>query len=288
MAFTALPGSPHAVPCLPDLLGQSELRFETHAVDVKEASIVVIHGFWRLVSHYQEWNTVFRKPTQNLDGDVGGARYQELTKMLESAKLRLEDSHVLQGNHGLLFELILLHLNISLDDVQHFAGLEGLSEAQRVYPTLQGWLKTPKSRQALWHAGQILRIAETMPQKSIRDLAAVAVYQATLTIWANGVLRRSTEDVRKSSVQIEPPVIPSDVIILNTTEDSRVRRFVALNRGVPALTFGNSSHQVPITDIKRMVECVLHLLRTNHGGTPGEEPPLLENLMQLMTSFASV
>ena len=68
-------------------------------------------------------------------------------------------------------------------------------EARRVYPALVQWTKTHKARQALWHAGQVIRSARNLRQGLICDFAAIAVYQASLAFWCYGIITRATEQV---------------------------------------------------------------------------------------------
>ena len=105
--------------------------------------------------------SVIGKPsTQTNNSLILSSRHQDLTKMLDD--FRISSSSIAQNGHTnvvIVLELMLTHLNASLEDMQLFAGIEGQEEARRAYPALQEWVTTNSAREALWHAGQVLRAA---------------------------------------------------------------------------------------------------------------------------------
>jgi len=195
---------------------------------------------------------------------------------------------MLEGVQGMTLELILLHHNVPLGDIQLFAGLEGVAEAKRVYSALQSWFNTSMSRQAIWHAGQILRLAETLPQQRVRDFTAVMIYQASLILWAYGIMLRSqrsdtllqSEEMTRSNSQ--------QVITLNSPESPEVRRFIALNRGIPSILDHSSTKMITVADVKDSIGVSLRIMQDNHKGAMGRVPPLVDNLMELMKLLGTV
>lgn len=80
-------------------------------------------------------------------------------------------------------------LYVSPDEVQKFAGKSGEEEARRVTASLEEhWVNTPEARYAAWHAGQVFLNARRLPPASLRGFNAIAVYLASLTLWAYGLL----------------------------------------------------------------------------------------------------
>ncbi len=90
-------------------------------------------------------------------------------------------------------ELMHMHLNAPLQEIQLFAGIEGPEEAQRAYPILREWTKSWLSVKT----GTLARRTNTcVPQKPCPKLYlcnfnAVATYHAGLVLWAYGVLKRA-------------------------------------------------------------------------------------------------
>lgn len=101
----------------------------------------------------------------------------------------------------LLAEFLQMHLHASLDDMQRFAGKYGEAEARRACASLLvnenndddpkscSWPATRAARAAVWHAGQVLRAARSVPPYQLRGADAIAVYYAALTLWVWAVLR---------------------------------------------------------------------------------------------------
>lgn len=102
-----------------------------------------------------------------------------------------------------------MHLHASLDDMQRFAGKYGEAEARRACASLllvnnnnnnnndpdgcsSSWPTTRSARAAVWHAGQVLRAARSVPPYQLRGADAIAVYYAALTLWVWAVLRERT------------------------------------------------------------------------------------------------
>lgn len=185
---------------------------------------------------------------------------------------------------NLYLELLSMHLHMSLEEVHLFAGVEGHEEAKRVYPSLREWVKTPGARQAVWHAGQLIRNAKEIP--GLRDFAAVAVYQAGLAFWCYGVISNASASIGQGQSQglnqgmgdMQEPVV-----LLNEPGSTTAQRFIALNRGRPALASGNGEHRsnALLSDPGSVMVALMDLLKASHKSR-SSRPPLVENLLELM------
>jgi len=210
------------------------------------------------------------------------SRYQELLQTLKY--LRLSCDGLANQNGSLLavvFEIIFMHLHMSMENMQLFAGLEGQQESQRVYPSLRDWATTPSSRQAIWHAGQLIRIARASPNAAVRDFYAVAVYHASLAFWTYGLIsgvenRHLTGDKDNSN----------PTVWLDAAESIDTQRFTGLQRGSPAIHCAETAdlHTIPayIDRPSAVMSVVIGILRQNHDTMMEPRPPLVENLIQLM------
>ncbi|ORY19318.1 major facilitator superfamily domain-containing protein [Clohesyomyces aquaticus] len=157
------------------------------------ASIAFLHMIWGMVWEYRQMATLGARSQSQVylnNSLVMSTRHQELTKLLDDFRV---SSSVAQGSNSavdIFLELMLVHLNAPLEELQLFAGIEGQEEARRVYPALRDWVLTPPAREAMWHAGQVLRAARGLHKGLLRNFNAIAVYHAGLIFWGYGFLKR--------------------------------------------------------------------------------------------------
>jgi hypothetical protein len=174
-------------------------------------------------------------------------------------------------------EIMLVHLNAPLDDIQLFAGIEGQEEARNAYVGLRDWAKTPSARQALWHAGQILRAAEVLPKALLSNFNAIAVYHAGLILWVYGFLKRS--------ITAEQGAVDT-AVILNGDDLLSARKFITLDRGIPAIKSSGSQNPTQLSDVCGVMGSLTQLLRAHHDASE-PSPPLVGNLVQLLEGLRS-
>ena len=252
-----------------DILGTKEIY-----VDQRQASMAVLGAAWRMIWEYRQLDSSMKDITNQWSNGnlLMSSRHSELTKLLQCFRISsVEDAKV-----TLILELLLMHLHMSLDDVQLFAGVEGEEEARRVYPSLVQWTKTHTARQALWHAGQVVRAARNLRQGLVCDFAAIAVYQASLAFWSYGIITRATEP---------GPLLNNSVTAwLDGGDDHGVQRWIINGKGNAAI---RSLTGKPPSDAPAMVgnpdEIVWSLvmaMRRNHN--EARSPPLVDNLINIM------
>lgn len=201
----------------------------------------------------------------------------------------------------IIHEHLLLNVHVSFEELSLFAGKEGGQDARRVLPLLKKWAESRDSRQAVWHAGQILREATALAPEALRDFHAIALYHAGLTLWAYGILsiemnrlplRRSRS--YSNSVTAVPP--PQEVIYLDGLESAEMHKFISLSRATPVIqqwSFASADknpdsrdNKDPITldNPKAVMEIVINVLQGNYEGKL--VPPLVENLTHLMQDLS--
>ena len=262
---------PSLVDCIQDL---DIIATQDLCVDQRQASMAVLGAAWRMIWEYRQLDSSMKDVNNQWSNGnlLMSSRHTELTKLLQCFRVSsVEDAKV-----TLILELLLMHLHMSLDDVQLFAGVEGEEEARRVYPTLVQWTRTGTARQALWHAGQVVRAARNLRQGLICDFAAIAVYQASLAFWSYGIITRATET---------GPMLNTGINAwLDGSDDQGVQRWIINGKGNAAIR----SHigKAP-SDISALVgnpdEVVLSLvmaMRANHNES--RSPPLVDNLINIM------
>ncbi|KAK4565975.1 hypothetical protein LTR86_003824 [Recurvomyces mirabilis] len=262
---------PSLVDCLQDL---DILAIKDIYVDQRQASMALLGAAWRMIWEYRQLDSSMKDYTSQWCNSnlLMASRHAELTKLLQCFRVSsVEDAKV-----TLILELLLMHLHMSLDDVHLFAGVEGEEEARRVYPSLVQWTRTNTARQALWHAGQVIRAARNLRQGLICDFAAIAVYQASLAFWSYGIITRSTE----------PGAMLNNSVTawLDAPDDSGVQRWIINGKGSAAIRtwVGNppSEGYALVGGPDEVVSAAVQVMRRNHYET--RSPPLIDNLINMM------
>jgi len=195
-------------------------------------------------------------------------------------------------------EFLMISLHVSLEDVQTFSGKSGEDEARKVFPHIRDWTQRPESRDAVWHAGQVLRIARQFEKTRLRDFYAVAVYHSTLTLFVYGVVTSNV--ARKSGMQT--PAFPSTPrmndpysmqastshMILVDGDDARAAKaFTLLGERTPGIQ-SLSSSCVPLSDSKALMSAAEGVLKNNFPLSRNGLPPLVENLANLMNELGKL
>ena len=255
---------PSATECLLDL---------EHLTQHDYANSTYLYLMWGPIWEYRQMCALTsRSQSLSTNSLILSSRYQELTKQLEDFRL---STPPMTKSVEITLEMLLVHLNAPLDDIQLFAGIEGQEEARSAYPGLRDWAKTPSARQALWHAGQILRAAEVLPKALLSNFNAIAVYHAGLILWVYGFLRRSV-----TTEQIDTAVV------LNGDDSLSARKFITLDRGIPAIKNSGSQHPTHLSDVCGVMDGLTQLLRAHHDASE-PSPPLVGNLVQLLEGLRS-
>ena len=235
--------------------------------------ITYLYMMWGMVWEYCQMSALVvkahSKATHSL---ILSSRHQELTKELEDFRV---NSPPLSKSVEIILELMLMHLNAPLEDIQLFAGLEGQEEVRGAYPMLREWSKSVSARQALWHAGQILRVAEGLPKTLVCNFNAIAIYHAGLILWGYGFLKRSIP------TGIPPTELVQSTIVLNSNDALGARRFTTLDRGIPCIKSPGTQNNVQLNNVFGVMDGLIHLLQTPHGSVE-VCPPLVGNLIQLL------
>jgi hypothetical protein len=267
----------------PSLLTGLPAHFDPHF-----SSIILFHGFWGMIWDYTQHYSMFGG-NGHLDAYTT-LRHQHICQLLQRSRMSMSEWNLPPSPEAaLLLDLLLMYLHVSLDDVQLFAGKEDQDEARRVLPGLQQWILTSNSRQAIWHAGQVLRAAKSFRPRHLRDFYAIAVYHASLVLWTYGVISRSklprNED--GSVMPSNPAGTPN--IFLDGLETPELQRFVALGRGNPLISCsptpgGDPGEVVALANPEASMNVMLSTLRKNFWDQDDAEatPPLVDNLMQLL------
>ncbi|KAI0540028.1 hypothetical protein GGR58DRAFT_512041 [Xylaria digitata] len=273
-------------PCLGDLLRDVNLLAANYRrLDTQYSISIYLHAFWNLVFEWRQLSAVHRSnPFQNSyqasPNLILNSRHQELCKALSSFQLVIADRHAsFSAQEALLLNLVLMNLHVSLDDLQLFAGKEGEDQARRVYPILQQWSESTEARQALWHAGQVLRQAKMFPSGHLKQFYAVGVHHAALALWTYGVVTRAMRN--PSSINIS-----QEVVYIDGLESTEVQRFIEFGQGRPTIRVtrcdDGQAIESALEDPHMCMEIAQEVLRMNFNTGQEVLPPMVENLCILI------
>lgn len=228
-----------------------------------------------------------------------------------------QQHQLLQLQHRMRLELVLMHLHAPFEDVQVFAGLEGAESSRAAYPAVLEWVATAAAgtgeataaRRAVCHAGQIVRFASAVGRGMLQGPGALMVYQGALVLWVYALLAGSRAEekavattgkrkgkakagnggagggVRSGEVVVPPP----DAVWLDGEDDLALQRYTHFGVGTPCLRGstaakgGESAVPTSLSDPEGVLGAVIGLLRDNYEGLP--KPTLVERLLQLMEAL---
>ncbi|KAE8379289.1 hypothetical protein BDV26DRAFT_291456 [Aspergillus bertholletiae] len=250
--------------------------------DASISCLCILCAMWGMVWEYRQFSILLAAQSRYWDnGILMVSRYQELVKMLRYFHMGYKNESKLHLN------FILMHMHMSLEDVQLLATLEDPKKTSEFPPSIYSWSKTKECRQALWHAGQVIGELKSLPSQRLRDFMAVALYHASLALWAYGMaISHATEgDAMSQSNPLSKDM--ENIIWLDGDDTDSVYRYIALERGIPTL-HGVQPHipSASLADPGAILELVLQIMHKNHYGE--REPPLVENLVHLIEKLRDV
>ncbi len=286
------------IPKMLDALHDTALLDVLHDhIDISLCSITLLHGFWGQIWPFQEASK-FHLSGQRDQGSATHrllltALHRELYQGIENFAAKLSDLIRQPSGIVIIVELFMMTLHVSPDELQRFAGKSGEDEASRAAVNLQKWIQTPEARKAAWHAGQVLRSAKAMPPAELRDFYAIAVYFASLTLWAYGLIS-SSPDLVNSYGQMPPKTQEerenSVHVSLDGLENRETRAFIASGQGIPGLSYPYAHGEMifePLDNPNMVLKIACEIYRNNFPALQEPLPPLVENLGHLMRDLGS-
>ncbi|THY69553.1 hypothetical protein D6C86_02421 [Aureobasidium pullulans] len=272
-------------------------------IDLEFSVNIALSMFWKVIWDARQLQAATRPYAgRSVTASLTSGHWQhELSQTLRNFCMIVGEAQALSPGANLLHEYLHLNIYVSFDELSLFAGKEGHREARRVYASLKQWADSRDARQALWHAGQVVREATTFAPGTLFGFYAVALYHAGLTLWAYGLLTNGVRRMHGQSVgpgsssnhQI-PSVDPNGVVFLDGIESGDTQKFVALNRATPVIhrrdtASGNAiSDTVVYLDDPQVVMATITSILRDHFHNLKILPTLVENLIHLMDDLGKV
>ncbi|KAF9766226.1 hypothetical protein IL306_001390 [Fusarium sp. DS 682] len=258
--------------CIGDLLSLSTLG---NTVDTRYTTLAVLSGLW-----WNTWQYKERLKVQAKHSFSTQALYREARESLESfAAIHTRALGPMKPSLVVLHERQLMYLHVSLEDLQLLGGKEGEREALCVLPRLREWAESRSCREAMWHAGQILRVARQSDQNSLCESTVIALYHASLIFWSYSILPRA---------QMANISTDLDEIVLDSEHDPLLQQFLVLGFGKPCLTRVHQGTDVvqnltiQVTDQPDVMMVFGALLCEHHRSDCQDRPSLVGNLTRLI------
>ncbi|TVY85354.1 hypothetical protein LSUE1_G000279 [Lachnellula suecica] len=277
---TRLPSLMH---CVHDVTPLSKVQ---DCIDLRFSTSIILHAIWSLVSEYRQLEFILKiqSPERHWNGALISTSWQqELCQLLEHFRITVSGWQGGMPQEAIVLqELFMMNLHVSFEELQLFAGKEGTEEAQRVYPLLKQWFGSRRSREAIFHAGQVLRAATSFSSSHLRDFYAVAVYHSALCFWVWGMCSLGTSHFRQ-----HPSAEQQEVVWLDGEETADTRRFVASAMGIPMIRGREPNSACRLDNPKAVMESIIAVMNKSCASGSQGVPPLVENLGQLMRDLGN-
>ncbi|KAF2175744.1 hypothetical protein K469DRAFT_55367 [Zopfia rhizophila CBS 207.26] len=156
--------------------------------------------------------------------------HQRLLQFLSNVR-SVYDSDSSEGfsTRYLALDLLNMHMFTPFELIELFAGKEGSEEARLAHKGLKKWAVTRRSRHAVWHAGQVFRVTQQLPPEHRNGFHAIALYQASITLWAFAILGPMSRHSQRDDVS------KTTEIFVDGLESAEVQRWIRFKHGLPAI-----------------------------------------------------
>ena len=305
--------------CVQDLTPLSKTY---QSIDLQLTILIILHGMWTLIWEYSQLHMATKHSsssnTQWNGGLITTSLYQDISARLSHFVMVVSEwlPEGLPTDAMLFYQNSLLNLHVSFEDLQLFAGKEGEDEARRVFPSLHKWAASKESRQAAWHAGQVLKAAKRYRPRALTNFAAIALYHAALVLWAKAVLETPlTKSSRRTGTisgqsdhrgsaprrfSASSPNAPGEAytdekVWLDGEDDSVVQKYLMLGRGTPAIRGlvhhdldSAIPHHRPSTNKANTREITEPLIPAHHYALISEPRALMEIAIDILRKKSQI
>ncbi|KAL4744644.1 hypothetical protein BDW72DRAFT_212315 [Aspergillus terricola var. indicus] len=251
------------------------LKISRGTTDLRLACCAVLHSIWGLVWEYRQLYTLLAGQSRYWDNDLlMASRHAQLVKILKCFRMAYVNEAPVQLN------FIMMHLNVSLEEIENLATSDDPIQAWE-QPALRDWFSSEQSRHAIWHAGQVVGAIKNLPPQALRDFMAIALYHASLILWAYGL---ASSHILESHGQELAGLVLQQKVCLDGPEGEHMQRFIALQQGLPVLQGLNGAEdKISIHDTGALLGAMIQIMQQRHiQGNVHRAPPLVDNLIQLL------
>jgi hypothetical protein len=264
-------------------------------VDTELCYSAVLYGFWGQINAYREavkfydhHSAAASRRTSSVTHRLWlTSQHQELYRDVSEFAMLISSSPRLATQLSMVAELFMMILHVSHDELQRFAGKQGEDEARQAAGHLEdNWAGSRDARHAVWHAGQVIRNARTLPPASLRAFNAIAVYYASLTLWIYGLLSCCNPTQEQNAAEMPAP--PTYVLV-DGSESRETRAFLQLDKGTPGISIGGDIHSgaESLSNPGLVLNIARNVFRDNYPVRTEPLPPLVESLGNLLRDLGT-
>jgi hypothetical protein len=259
---------PSFLSCVQDL---ELVREIADCVDIDLTIVTIVSATWSIISDYRRLDLVFQPSAS----DGNEPWHRNIHRIFD----QLDTWHIPQEAF-ITRELLKMGLLVNMEHLHLFAGRDGVEEARRVYPLLKKWYAGRKSRQAIAHAGQVIRASNAAPFNRLRDFYAAGLYHSALCMWVYGICAIGSGEASPNNIHL------NEKVWLDSEETSDIERFIESGHGTPWIR-GLHERGVTLLNPKELMDTVFHGMEKVCCGGFGFVPPIVENLGVNMKDLGS-
>jgi hypothetical protein len=267
--------------------------------DYEFVHLVQVYSISALVREFKQSQSIFSLREANLSRETVIAdeiQEKRLMHILDTVRIDHEKSESSQcGVWSMVRELASMHLHTFCDQIEVMAGREGPGEVATAYPILYTWFHSQSSRQAVWHAGQVLRNLRSVAPSNLHVFHAVACYHASLCLWIYGIFSKLEID------DTHPPTKASNArsgtILLDGEETLGTQRWIVSKLGVPVISknplSADKSHEtdcnrIPLDLTKECMDILIEVIQDKFHSNSRLVPLLVQNICHLMRAIGEI
>lgn len=231
---------PHCfIDLLPDPMALHSLG---NLYDHYHIQLCLLHAASDMICRYRQDRTIFAaagNSSTRVSAFSDQVQQQRILHILKHVSLSCEDLEAQRTIElHLLFHLFSMHLFAPFDQMELAAGKEGPREAGRADPSLQQWIQTGESRQAVWHAGQVLRATRQLGPEQFKHYYVVSAYHAGLCLWIYGMLSqpKKPEQLHAPEASGATEASGNSYVYIDQDETKPIQRWITYGRGEPAIS----------------------------------------------------
>jgi len=145
---------------------------------------------------------------------------------------------------------------------------------------MQRWVESREARQAVWQAGQILKLIRALPLETMNDFHLVVLYHGSLCLWTYGTITSRRCELPAA----EAYQVPIQDVLLDGDESVETLRWILFDRGRSVIS--NPAYRSDVQSIGAVMQTCIQTIRSKYPSRI-VLPPSTEGLCYLMHAFST-
>lgn len=241
---------------------------------------LVFHLLGGLIIDHKSSSQIFARGSI----ETGPSSVQERERELKSAIRNFDHAFrndICASNIGsFIVSYLTMTLSVSIEDIEILFGRAGYEESKEISQLMENWVKTAGAREAIWNAGQMLRLIKYLGR--LTSFQVVMAYHAGLVLFAYSVLTRGQGQI--------PSEYGLPNAVLNGGEDGGVDAFIQHGLADPTLQGdfrGTQRMSIPLRDTENLIDIVCEIILNRTCTCEDISPQLVNGLVKLLKAKMS-